>query len=309
MLSAVRGLAVSADDVFVTRGSQLALYLTARALVRPGDAVAVESLGYAPAWEAFRAAGARLLPVPVDAHGLRVDRLAAIAERAKLRAVYVTPHHHYPTLAVLSAERRLALLELARRHRFAVVEDDYDYEMYYEGRPLLPLASADTAGVVVYVGTLSKILAPGVRIGYAVAPAPLLDRFAVLRRSIDREGDPAVERAVAELLEDGVIERHARRMRRVYRARRDALAAELRRELSGQVQFAVPTGGMALWGTTASGIDVDAWAERALARGVHFATARSFAFDGRPRGAARLGYASLREDELREAVRRMRAAL
>jgi GntR family transcriptional regulator / MocR family aminotransferase len=309
MLSALRGLAVTADDVFITRGSQLALYLTARALVRPGDAVAVESLGYGPAWEAFRAAGARLVPVPVDRRGLRVDRLAELAQRVKLRAVYVTPHHHYPTLAVLSAERRLALLELARRHRFAVVEDDYDHEMHYEGRPLLPLASADTAGVVVYVGTLSKILAPGVRIGYAVAPAPLLDRFAALRRSIDREGDPAVERAVAELLEDGVIERHARRVRRLYRVRRDALADALRRELADEVRFAVPSGGMALWVTTAPGLDVDAWATRAAQRGVHFATARAFAFDGRPRGAARLGYAYLREEELREAVRRIRAAL
>src|SRR5262249_1835183 len=123
MLAALRGLPVTADDVFITRGSQLALYLTARALVRPGDPVAVESLGYAPAWEAFRAAGAHLVPVPVDERGLRVDRLAQVAQRTKLRAVYVTPHHHYPTLAVLSAERRLALLELARRHRFAVVED------------------------------------------------------------------------------------------------------------------------------------------------------------------------------------------
>lgn len=309
MLAALRGLAVTADDVFVTRGSQLALYLTAQALVRPGDTVAIESLGYAPAWAAFRAAGARLAPVAVDAHGLRVDRLAALARSARVRAVYLTPHHQYPTLAVLSAERRLALLELARRHRFAIVEDDYDYEVHYEGRPLLPLASADTAGVVVYVGTLSKILAPGVRIGYAVAPAPLLERFAVLRRAIDRQGDPAVERAVAELLEDGVIERHARRVLRMYRERRDALADALRRELADAVQFERPPGGMALWVRTAPGIDVDAWAARTVARGAHFPTARAFAFDGRPRPAARLGYAYLRESELRDAVRRMREAL
>jgi GntR family transcriptional regulator/MocR family aminotransferase len=309
MLAALRGLPVTAEDVFTTQGSQLALYLTARALVRPGDVVAVERLGYAPAWEAFRAAGARLVSVPVDASGVRIEPIADLARRGRLRAVYLTPHHQYPTLAVLAPERRLALLDLARRRRFAIVEDDYDYEMHYEGRPLLPLASADTAGVVVYVGTLSKILAPGVRIGYVVAPPPLLERFAVLRRAIDRQGDPAVERAVAELLADGVVERHVKRVRRVYRNRRDTLARELRRHLSDAVRFTLPPGGMALWVKAARGLDVDAWAERSLAGGAHFLPARAFAFDSRSRPAARLGYAYLDEGELREAVMRMRAAL
>ena len=309
MLSALRGLPVGADEVFVTRGSQLALYLTARAIVRPGDVVAVERLGYAPAWEAFRAAGARLVSVSLDGAGVRIEPIVRLARTGTLRAVYLTPHHQYPTLAVLAAERRLALLELARRHRFAIVEDDYDYEMHYEGRPLLPLASADDAGVVVYVGTLSKILAPGVRIGYVVAPPPLLERFATLRRAIDRQGDPAIERAVAELLEDGVVERHAKRVRRIYRARRDALGVLLRRELGDAVRFALPPGGMALWVRTAAGLDVDAWARRSLERGAHFLPASAFAFDGRPRGAARLGYAYLDESELEEAVLRMRAAL
>jgi GntR family transcriptional regulator/MocR family aminotransferase len=309
MLSALRGLSVGPDEVFVTRGSQLALYLTARAIIRPGDVVAVERLGYAPAWEAFRAAGARLVPVSLDESGMHIEPIAALARGGRLRAVYLTPHHQYPTLAVLAPERRLELLALARRHRFAIVEDDYDYEMHYEGRPLLPLASADDAGVVVYVGTLSKILAPGVRIGYVVAPAPLLERFAWLRRAIDRQGDPAIERAVAELLEDGVVERHAKRVRRVYRARRDALGQALRGELGDVVSFALPPGGMALWVKTAAGLDVDAWARRSLARGAHFLPGRAFAFDGRPRAAARLGYACLDEAELEEAVRRMRAAL
>jgi len=309
MLNARRGLAAGPDDVFVTRGSQLALYLAARALVRPGDRVAVEALGYAPAWEAFRAAGARLVGVPVDADGLRVDRVRAHAEREGLRAVYLTPHHQYPTTAVLSAERRVALLELAREHGIAIVEDDYDHEMHYEGRPLLPLASADEAGTVVYVGTLSKILAPGLRVGYAVAPRAVLDRMAPLRRAIDRQGDPAVERAVAELLEDGVVRRHARRVRRAYRERRDALAAALRAELPDALDFRLPPGGMALWVRATRGVDVDAWSARAVRAGVQFVPGREFALDGRRRRAARLAYARLAPDELREAVRRLRSAL
>ena len=247
MLAATRGLAAGPDDLLVTRGSQMALELVARALVTPGDLVAVEALGYVPARAAFALAGARLCPIPVDGQGLDVDALEALARRGPVRAVYLTPHHQYPTTVTLSPGRRLRLLEVARAHRIAVIEDDYDHEFHYDGRPVLPLASVDRAGVVVYVGTLSKILAPGLRVGYVVAPAPLLERLATLRAVLDTQGDPAIEDAVAELLEDGEVQRHVRRVRRIYRDRRDALADALRRDLGGHVSFDVPAGGVAFW--------------------------------------------------------------
>lgn len=309
MLNVLRGLASTADDVFVARGSQMALYLVARAIVRPGSVVAIESLGYGPAWDAFRAAGARLVPIPVDENGLRVDRLERLVQSESITAVYLTPHHHYPTTAVLRGPRRLRLLELARKHRFAVVEDDYDHEVHYQGRPVLPLASADDSGVVVYVGTLSKVLAPGVRIGYVVAPPPLIDRLSALRITVDRQGDPAIEHAIAELLEDGVVQRHARRMRRVYRDRRDVLVEALERRLGDVVSVDVPAGGMALWVRVRRDIAVDAWAERAHEAGVRFRTAKAFAFDRRSRPFIRLAYAPCTEAELRRAVGRMVSSL
>ncbi|WP_437591470.1 PLP-dependent aminotransferase family protein [Sorangium sp. So ce1000] len=309
MLSAVRGLAAGPESVLVTRGSQMALDLVARALIAPGDAVAVESYGYRPAWEALRLAGARLIPLPVDAAGLSVDALSELAERERLRAVYVTPHHQYPTTAVLAPGRRIALLELCRARRIAVLEDDYDHEFHYDGRPVLPLASADTAGVVVYIGTLSKILAPGLRIGFVIAPVPLIERLALHRAFVDRQGDHAVERAVAELLEDGEVQRHAQRARRAYRARRDLLVASLRARLPDALDFRVPAGGMALWAKVDAAIDADAWAERALARKVAFSAGRRFAFDGKKRPFLRLGFAALDEREIGEAVERMVEAL
>lgn len=309
MLTALRGVAAPKEALLITRGSQMALDLVARALIAPGDVVAVEALGYRPAWAALRAAGARLVPLPVDAHGLDTDALAELCDRERVRAVYVTPHHQYPTTAVLSAGRRLALLELARAQRIAVIEDDYDHEFHYDGRPVLPLASADPAGVVVYLGTLSKILAPGLRLGFVVAPAPLLEKLATIRTFVDRQGDHTVERAVAELLEDGEVQRHARRARRVYLARREVLVEALGQRLGDALTFERPAGGMALWARAAAGIDVDAWADRALARKVVFSTARRFTFDGRRRSFVRLGFAALDEKELREAVRRMAAAL
>ncbi|WP_437308781.1 PLP-dependent aminotransferase family protein [Sorangium sp. So ce388] len=309
MLSAVRGLAAGPESVLVTRGSQMAIDLVARALLAPGDAVAVESYGYRPAWEALRLGGARLVPVPVDAAGLSVDALAELADRERLRAVYVTPHHQYPTTAVLAPGRRVALLELCQRRRIALIEDDYDHEFHYDGRPVLPLASADTAGVVVYVGTLSKILAPGLRLGFVVAPEPLIERLSLHRTFVDRQGDHAVERAVAELLEDGEVQRHAQRARRAYRARRDLLVEALRARLGGALDFRVPAGGMALWAKVDAAIDADAWAERSLERKVAFSPGRRYAFDGRKRPFLRLGFAALDEEEIREAVERMAGAL
>ena len=187
---------------------------------------------------------------------------------------------------MLDAARRLRLLELARARRIAVIEDDYDFEFHYEGRPVLPLAAADRHAVVVYIGTLSKILAPSLRLGFIVAPPSLVERA---RRDcasrIDRQGDQVVECAVAELIEDGELQRHVRRMRRIYQGRRDALVALLHKRLGGALSFTVPAGGMALWAQAASDIDVDGWAARALGRGVLFNSAARFAFDGKPRPA------------------------
>jgi GntR family transcriptional regulator/MocR family aminotransferase len=294
--------------VLVTRGSQMALDLVARALIAPGDVVAVEAFGYRPAWTALRAAGARLVPIAVDGDGLRVDELAALATRERVRAVYVTPHHQYPTTVTLAPGRRLQLLDLARHHRLAIIEDDYDFEFHYEGRPVLPLASADASGQVVYVGTLSKLLAPGLRLGFVVAPPALVERLAQLRRAIDRQGDHAVESAVAELIEEGELARHARRARLAYHARRDALVEALAAQpaLAEGLEIVVPSGGMALWARAAT--DVDAWAARALEQRVAITTARRYAFDGRARPWVRLGFAALDERELREAARRLALA-
>jgi GntR family transcriptional regulator/MocR family aminotransferase len=308
MLATTRGLSTTAEDVVVTRGSQMALTLAARALLRPGDAVAVEALGYRPAWEAFRAAGATLVPVAVDRDGLDVDALEKLAIRTRLRMVYVTPHHQYPTTVTLKAARRLKLLAIARARRIAILEDDYDHEFHFEGRPVLPLASADHAGLVVYVGTLSKVLAPGLRIGYVVAPGPVRHAIGAIRSLLDIQGDFATEAAIAELIEEGELQRHVARVRRVYASRREILATSLRRAFGDEIEFAPAPGGMALWVRFRHAGDVEAWARRSVERGVSWYTGKRYAFDGQPRPFARFSFAWLNERELPEAVKRMAAA-
>ena len=260
LLSQVRGIAAPADAITVVRGSQHGLYLAARALLRPGDVVAVEHLGYRPAWRALELAGATLVPIPVDADGLDIEALEAAHAVQPLRAIYTTPHHQYPSTVTLSPERRARLLAFACRHRIVVLEDDYDFEFHYEGRPVLPLAAADRAGVVIYFGTMSKTLAPGLRLGYVVAPAAVTQQLVQYRRFVDTQGDAVLEHALATLLEEGEVQRHVRRAHALYRRRRDALCDALHRRLP-QLVASPPRGGMAVW-AQAPGIDTDAWVRR-----------------------------------------------
>jgi GntR family transcriptional regulator/MocR family aminotransferase len=286
----------------------MGLALLARALVRPGDVVAVEELTYRPAVEVFRMQGASVVPIPMDGEGVRLEPLERLANAGRLRVLHVTPHHQFPTTVMLSASRRLRLLELARTHRFAIIEEDYDHEFHYDGRPVLPLASADGWGVVAYVGTFSKVLAPALRIGYIVAPRPLLQSVTAHRLYTDVQGDRVLEYALAELIEDGEVQRHVRRVRREYGARRDLLADALRSSLGDALTFSVPAGGIGLWVRAADGLDIEAWARRARDRGALITTASAFSLDRRVRPFARLGFASLDREELREGVRRLAAA-
>jgi GntR family transcriptional regulator/MocR family aminotransferase len=182
-------------------------------------------------------------------------------------------------------------------------EDDYDFDFHFEGPPRLPLASADTSGVVVYTATMSKILAPGFRLAYVAATPDVTRRIASLRYYVDRQGDPAVERMMATLLEEGVVQQHARRARAAYRRRRDALCEALHQKLP-ELEFTSPAGGMAVW-AQAAGIDVDAWVARALRAGVAFQAGRMFRLDGAKDDGLRIGFGACNEAEIVEAVRRM----
>ena len=309
MLARSRGLPAMPANTMVTRSIEQGIDLVARALVSPGDVVAVEELGYPPAWNALRLAGAELAPLPLDDEGLRVDALAALLERTRVRAVFLTPHHQFPTTAVMSAARRARLAELALRHRVAIVEDDYDHEFHYAGKPVLPLAAGAGGGNVVYVGSLANLLAPGIGTGFVVAPAPVFERLAQLRAASDPRCDAALEGAIAELFEDGELLRHVRRLRRVFAARRDVLAGALRRRLGSALDFRVAEGGLALWVRVDAAIDLGAWVREGAREGVQFAAATPYDLRGRELQAMRLAFSWHDEAELEQAVERMARAL
>jgi GntR family transcriptional regulator / MocR family aminotransferase len=309
MLNLDRGLSTTPDHICLTRGSQMAIHVTARILAGPGDSVVMEELSYPPARESFRLAGAEVIGVGLDAYGLRVDELERICRRQRVRAVYVTPHHQFPTTVLMPPERRLRLFALAAQFGFAIVEDDYDHEFHFAHQPMLPLASADPDGRVVYIGSMSKLLSPSLRLGYLAAPQAFIDRAAAEIMMIDRQGDPATEEAVAELIAIGEIHRHTRRVLKIYGERRALLASLLRERLSGKLEFDLPEGGLAVWARFDEAVDVTRLAELARLERLHLLPGAAFALNPQRVQGARLGFASLDAVELDRATTRLRTAL
>ncbi|MDI9238213.1 PLP-dependent aminotransferase family protein [Lysobacter sp. LF1] len=220
-VSFARAVSCRGEDVIVTSGARQAFDLLARLLIEPGrTTVAVEDPGYPTVHATMSAAGARVVPVPVDSEGLRVDQLPGDA-----RLIYVTPSHQYPTGVAMSMARRRALLGFAREHDTWIIEDDYDGEFRYGARPLDALQTLDREGRVIYVGTFSKSVFPSLRIGYVVAPPWLRDALAAAKEGADTCGNGPLQDALADFILEGHLARHVRRMRKVYAARRAALNA------------------------------------------------------------------------------------
>jgi GntR family transcriptional regulator/MocR family aminotransferase len=233
-LRGARGIARTADRLVMTSGAQQALDICARLLINPGDRVVVEDPCYACAVAAFEAAGANVIRLPVDRHGLDISRLPP--GRGSVRIVYVTPSHQFPTGAVLPASRRYALLEFARRRGAYIIEDDYDGEFRYSGRPIEALAALDPEGPVIYCGTLAKALFPAVRLGFLSLPGELVTPVAHAKYLSDFGSSLLVQKTIARLMTSGEYDRHIRRMMRRYRARRDALIEALRSHFGDEAE-------------------------------------------------------------------------
>jgi GntR family transcriptional regulator / MocR family aminotransferase len=309
MLGSTRGLPATAECLMVVRSLEQGIDLVARMLLHPGDAVAVEAFGYPPAWKMLRMAGAQLVPLPLDEDGLDIDALETLLAHQRIRAVFVTPHHQFPTTSVMSSSRRARLGELAMAHGFAIVEDDYDHEFHYAGKPVLPIAAGRCRANVIYIGSLANLLAPGISTGFVLVPPAVFEHLAALRAVSDARSDVAMECAIAELFEDGELLRHVRRMRHTYATRRDVLAEALHKHLGSALQFRVPDGGMGLWAHVDESIDLRTWVQEGEHEGVQFFGANRYDFHEREQPYIRLGFSYLDEAELDEAVQRMARAL
>jgi GntR family transcriptional regulator/MocR family aminotransferase len=262
-----RGVHCSPEQIILTTGAQGALDLVARALLDPGDAAWVEDPGYSGARGALLAAGAQLAAVPVDGEGLDVDAGRQLCPEARL--AIVTPSHQFPTGVTMNLSRRLALLEWSREAHAWIVEDDYDSEYRFSGRPLEALHGLDRAGRVLYIGTFSKVLFPSLRLGYLVAPPELLKGLIATQRLIAVHLPLLEQLALADFLAEGYFARHVRKMRLLYKERRDALVDALTWELGTRLDVSVPEAGMHLVVWLPSGMSAQTVAKRAAASGLH----------------------------------------
>jgi GntR family transcriptional regulator / MocR family aminotransferase len=302
-----RGIACRPRQVFISVGYQGALGLVVRALLQHGDQVWFEDPGYHLAREALIDAGASLVPIPVDGEGLCVEQGLASAPDARLAVV--TPAHQCPLGVALSLPRRVALLAWAARKKAWIIEDDYDGEFHYVGRPLPALKSLDGNDVVLYAGSFSKVLFPALRLGYLVVPDRLVDRFATAARTF-LNGNPALEQAiVARFMTEGHFARHLKRMRALYAARRQAFADALAQEFGKRLEIRLGAGGMHLIAAVDSGVDDIKLAAWAQAEGLAV-TALSGLTLARPcdRGLL-LGFTNIAEADAMAACRRLAQVL
>jgi GntR family transcriptional regulator / MocR family aminotransferase len=306
-LGEARAVRCQAQQVIVVAGSQQALDLTARMLLDEGDAAWIEDPGYLGARGALLGAGAQLIPVPVDDEGLDVASGAVASQNARL--IYVTPSHQYPYGVTMSLRRRLALLEWASQASAWVLEDDYDSEYRYAGRPLAALQGLDGEGRVIYLGTFSKVLFPALRLGYMIVPPDLVDAFATARALVDRHSPAVDQAALADFINAGHFARHIRRMRALYAERQALLVDAARHELSGLLEVHSAEAGMHLVGWLPAGVDDVEASRRAAAYGVGAPPLSMYSLRPLRRGGLLLGYTAVGDREIRDGVQRLAKAL
>ena len=308
-LQRARGVRCEAEQVVITGGTTQAVDLLTRLTVDTGDAAILEDPGFPGARALLAASGARLLALPVDAHGLRVEALPPHDQAGGVRLIYVTPSHQYPLGGTMPLPRRLALLHWAATAGAIIVEDDYDSEFRYSGRPVTALQGLDGAGLVVYIGTFSKVLSPGLRLGYVVLPPRLLRPFIAAKRLADRHTPALEQRALADFILEGHFERHLRRLRTLYRGRQAQLVAALRREAGSGCSVEPAAAGMHLVVRLAAGLNENEIARAAAVESVGVYPLSRFRPTLPQTPTLLMGYTGLGDAAIAEGVRRLAAVM
>ena len=303
-----RAVQCSANQVLIVAGSQQALDLVSRIFIDRGDGIALEDPGYLGARHILLAQGAKLHPLPVDSSGVVVEVLWKESPQA-IKLIYVTPSHQFPTGAVLSLSRRLELLAWAEQAGALIVEDDYDSEYRYGGRPIPALQGLDQTGSAIYIGTFSKVLFPSLRIGYLVVPPKLIEVFARAKWLTDRQSPLLEQYVLTDFINEGHLERHIRRMRFLYNQRRQTLVQALLNYFGERVTILGENAGMHLMVRLSTPLSDEAVISRAAAMSVGLVSARRYYLQNECSGEFILGYAHLHASQIELGVQRLATAL
>lgn len=299
-LNLSRGLPISNNNLLITRSTEMSMYIVSEILLTAGDTVLVGALSYFSVNMIFQKAGVKIVTIPIDDEGINVDEVRKICQQQKIRMLYITPHHHYPTTVTLSAHRRLELLNLAHEFGFIILEDDYDYDFHYDKSPILPLASADTNGMVIYIGSFGKSLAPGFRTGFIVAPENLMIEMRKHLGIIDRQGDILMEHVLGEMIAEGEINRYLKKSLKVYKERRDHFSKLLEEYLNDYIDFQKPSGGLAIWTEWKIPINLMSFSRECAKNNVFIP--KTLLYQNKNLTAMRLGFGNLNLKEMEKSI-------
>jgi DNA-binding transcriptional MocR family regulator len=303
------GVEARPEEILIVNGSQQGFDLIARTFIDPGDVVAIEQPTYPRAMEVFRAFGAQLLAVPWEAAGPRVDVLDRVLGRHSPKFFYCQPSAHNPTGLRIAPEVARRVLETAGRRQVPIVEDGFDGSLYYGSGPAIPLRALDRDHLVLYIGTFSKILFPGLRLGWLVAPVPVIERLTAAKQLADLHTSPLLQAAVHRFCERRLLDRHVTRLAAEYGRRRATLLNALGRHMPDGVTWTDPQGGFSLLLTLPPDLDAVALAPRAAARGVTFTPGSVFFVDGGGERTLRLSFSAVPAGRIDEGVRRLADAI
>jgi 2-aminoadipate transaminase len=313
-----RHINATPDQLTITSGSQQGIDLVGRVLITPGETVLVELPSYTGAISAFKNAQARLVGVRQEPDGISLDDLDAVCLRERdaghrVNLLYLVPNFQNPTGLLLSLRKRHDLLEWANRRDVLIVEDDPYGDLYFDdvatATDTRPIRADDSGGRVLYLSTFSKTLAPGFRVGWMVAPAPLIERFETAKQSVDLMTGSLDQRMVHEAVRRGLLQRLAPELRKLYQTKRDVMEHALREELGGRLQWPAPKGGFFIWVTLPHGDDDESLLARALEQRLVFVIGSAFYVDGSGHDRIRLSFSASSPERIREGARRLAAAI
>jgi DNA-binding transcriptional MocR family regulator len=304
-----RGVAVNTENILILSGSTQGVGLVGRLLLNPGDEVVAEVPTYLGAVQAFRALQARVIGVPTDNDGMRVDLLEAILARRRPRLIYIQPTFQNPTGVTLSPERRRRLIQLARRYQTPILEDDPYSEIYFGEQRTQPLKASDTHDQVIYLSTFSKTLAPGLRVAWMAAPEPMIERLSLHKQVFDLNTTPLGQWCVSEMLRRNLFEEHLSHLRVRYKEKRDLMLAAIARHFPPEVRVTMPAGGFSLWCRLPGDLRARTLLREAVNDHVAFVIGEPFHVDGGGQQQFRLNYAYPPDDDIEEAIKRIGKAI
>ena len=305
-LNATRGFHIQPNNLISTRSTEMSLYIISQLIIRSKDIVLVGNLSNYAANMIFQQAGANIKTIPVDEHGLDVDFIKNNFEKGEIRCVYTCANRDYPTTVSLSPERRLKLLQLASLYKFAIIEDDFDFDFQFDGSAMLPMASSDANGMVIYLGKLGQSLFPSFQIGFVVAPENLISEAKNYLQMLDKQGDLIQEQMLSELIYEGEIHRLLKKNILVYKKRRDYLCHILPQYFNEQAKWTKPSGGLAIWLQFQTNISLVQLAEEAEKNDLFLP--KTILYQDKKTCAIRFGFGHLNEDEIEIVIKKLKQA-